>query len=71
MEDQRIMFIMGSVYTRDKGQGASGTGVWNWPLSRKGLICMPLTDGIWIGMPVHPTETPGGTQVESKCSCAT
>jgi len=61
MEDQRIMFIMGPVHTWDNDQGASGTGVRNRPLSRKGLICMPRKDGIWTGVPVHPTETPGGT----------
>jgi len=44
------MFIMGPVHTRDNNQGASGTGVQNRPLSRKGLICMPWNrNGIWIG----------------------
>jgi len=66
MGDQRIMFIMGPVYTGDNGQEASSTRVRNRPLSRKGLICMPWIDEIWTGVLVYPTETPGGTQVELK-----
>jgi len=47
MEDQRIMFIMRPVHTRDNSQGASGTRVRNRPLSHKGLICMPWKNEIW------------------------
>jgi len=66
MEDQCIMFIMDPLHTRNNDQGAFGAGVRNQPLSHKGLICMPWKDRIWIGVPVHPTEIPGGTQVKLK-----
>jgi len=48
----------GPVHTQDNGLGASDTRVWNRPLSRKGLICMPwnmigIRSGCQYTLPEH------------------
>jgi len=59
MGDQRITFTVGPVLTQDNDLRTSGTGLQNWPLSLKGLICMPCNrNGIRTRCQFTPTGTP-------------
>ena len=65
MGNQRTMFILGPVHTQATAKERPVLS-WNQPLSRKGLIICPERMKFGAGVPVHPTKTPGGTQVESE-----
>ena len=76
------MFRMGLVHARDNGQGVSGTelkrtaryGTYCTPEQEQDVTAptgigpglMVQQAGKGVGVPVHPTEEPGGLQVESK-----